>query len=116
MPLLSLLGLFKDDEHLRADNFDQMQERRFRTSIVSPFAANVAFILHKCEEIYHSEPRVQSDLFKVQILVNEKPVKFPFCDAHLCPYSLFRERYAKYVDSCDMVNLCKLSETVKDEL
>lgn len=113
VPLMSILGLHKDSEDLRADNFHNMHYRKFRASTISPFAANIAFILHKCDSGKSQTSSTES--FKVELLVNEKPVTFPFCKTELCPYRAVREKYMKYVESCDLNTLCKLSKS-KDEL
>lgn len=42
--LLTALGAHKDNDGLRADNYQQMMRRRWRSSEVSPFAANLAVI------------------------------------------------------------------------
>ena len=111
---MSLLGLHKDSDDLRADNFNEMKNRKFRASKISPFAANVAFILYKCDT--NKSKKDLSESFKVKLLVNEKPARFPFCNTDLCPYNLLREKYSPYVNSCDLTTLCNLSESPKDEL
>ena len=111
---MSILGLHKDIDDLRANNFYEMKNRKFRASRISPFAANIAFILYKCET--NRSQKDWSESFQVKLLVNEKPAKFPFCNTDLCPYNVLREKYRKYIDSCDLNNLCKLSESPKDEL
>lgn len=42
--LLTALGAAKDNDGLRADNYQQMMRRKWRSSEVSPFAANLAVI------------------------------------------------------------------------
>lgn len=41
---LTALGAFKDNESIRADNYQQMNRRKWRTSEVIPFASNLAVI------------------------------------------------------------------------
>lgn len=42
-------GLYKDAEHLHWNSSDSViNNRQWRTSDVSPFAANVAFVLYNC--------------------------------------------------------------------
>ena len=66
IPLVTALGLFKDDEPLKASNFElKGHDRRFKSSLMSPFSSNVAFVLHKCG--------ADSSL-KVSLFVNELPV------------------------------------------
>lgn len=42
--LLTALGAAKDNDGLRADNYEQMMRRKWRTSELSPFASNLAVI------------------------------------------------------------------------
>ena len=114
VPLLSILGLYKDTEDLRADNFANKKDRKFRASLISPFAANLAFILHKCDS--HEDRGDSLESFQLQLLVNEKPTKFPFCDTDLCPYSVVRQQYSYYINDCDLASMCRLQESNKDEL
>ena len=114
VPLLSILGLYKDTEDLRADNFANKKDRKFRASLISPFAANLAFILHKCDS--HEDRGDSLESFQLQLLVNEKPTKFPFCDTDLCPYSVVRQQYSHYINDCDLASMCRLPESNKDEL
>lgn len=44
---LTALNYGKDDQPLRADNFEQMKNRRFRTSNLSPFASNIAVVKYE---------------------------------------------------------------------
>jgi multiple inositol-polyphosphate phosphatase / 2,3-bisphosphoglycerate 3-phosphatase len=45
--LLTALGYGKDNEALRADNYQQMKYRKFRSSVLSPFASNLAVVKYK---------------------------------------------------------------------
>lgn len=42
--LLTALGAAKDNDALRADNYQQLMRRKWRSSEVSPFASNLAVI------------------------------------------------------------------------
>ena len=121
VPLMSLLGLFKDDKEFRADNFNEMGSRKFRATRISPFSANIAFILHKCDNDFNGsevdEESKMSQQYKLQLILNERPETFPFCDDELCPYSTVRQTYQKYIDKCDIDKLCELNASLeKDEL
>ncbi len=65
---MTALGLYKDESRLRADNFEQNRQRRFRSGNLTPFSANLAFVLHKCKADSVNES------YKVTVLVNEMPV------------------------------------------
>lgn len=48
-PLIAILGLYKDSSPLMANwNETQIANRQWKTSAISPFAANVQFILYDC--------------------------------------------------------------------
>lgn len=44
---LVALGYAKDNEPLRADNFQHMKYRKYRTSTLSPFASNIAVVKYE---------------------------------------------------------------------
>ncbi|CAO1347101.1 unnamed protein product [Diamesa hyperborea] len=88
--MLVALGYAKDAESLRADNYDQMKNRKWRTSVISPFASNLAVVKYDCP----NEP----ERFKVQFFLNEKPIDFPWCNIGLCDLSKVFETYQKFID------------------
>ena len=45
--LLTALGYAKDNEPLRADNYHLMKNRKFKTSILSPLASNLAVVKYE---------------------------------------------------------------------
>lgn len=44
---LTSLGYGKDNDALRADNYQQMKYRKFRTSMLSPFSSNLAVVKYE---------------------------------------------------------------------
>jgi multiple inositol-polyphosphate phosphatase / 2,3-bisphosphoglycerate 3-phosphatase len=44
---LTSLGYAKEDEPLKADNYNRMKYRKFRTSVLSPLASNLAVIKYE---------------------------------------------------------------------
>lgn len=56
--------MFKDSEPLLAQNFQQHLNRKFKSSLLTPFASNVAFVLNDCN----------NEDYKISVLVNELPV------------------------------------------
>lgn len=44
---LTALGIAQDAVPLRADNYYQQTQRQWRTSTLSPFAANLAVVLYR---------------------------------------------------------------------
>lgn len=101
LPLLTLLGLFKDTERLTSKNYATQTDRNFRTSQMLPYAANLILVLYDCggEEL------------RVQPLLNEKNVAFPgLSDAQssMPLYRQVKERYKELLQGCDFENECQL--------
>ncbi|XP_039870016.1 multiple inositol polyphosphate phosphatase 1b [Simochromis diagramma] len=97
LPLLSLLGLYKDQTPPTATNYDSQHGRRFRTSLIVPYAANLLFVLYDCQR----GPRLQ-------LLVNESPVRFPGLEAEDAPlYRDVRATYRHLLDGCDFHRECE---------
>lgn len=117
IPMLSILGLFNDTEQLMADNYDRHRLRQFRTSRLSPFASNVAFVLSDCSsssESVCSSDLSSADRFSVRLLFKERPLVFPACGNTDCPYSAVRKRYAGRIEACNFSELCWVGD--HDEL
>ncbi|XP_059892921.1 multiple inositol polyphosphate phosphatase 1b [Gadus macrocephalus] len=98
LPLLSLLGLYKDPAPPTADNYSQQHGRSFRTSEIVPYAANMLFILYDCRD----GPRVQ-------FLLNETPVRFPglTSETEVPLYSEVRQKYRELLEGCDAQKECE---------
>lgn len=97
LPLLSLLGLYKDQTPPTADNYKAQQGRSFRTSLIVPYAANLLFVLYDCQR----GPRLQ-------LLLNESPVRFPGLEAEDAPlYRDVRATYRHLLDGCDFHRECE---------
>lgn len=86
----------KDDTNLRADNFEQMKNRKFKTSVLSPFASNIAVVKYDCA--------TDSKRHKVQFFLNEKPMNFDWCNIGLCDLELVVEKYRNFLNA-DCSNL-----------
>lgn len=86
MPFTALLGLFKDSYPLTADlTPEQIENRKWRDSIISPFAANYAFALYECT----------GNQYKVKLVHNEVEYNIPGCSSLYCPYTEFKALYAE---------------------
>ncbi|XP_028264605.1 multiple inositol polyphosphate phosphatase 1b [Parambassis ranga] len=97
LPLLSLLGLYKDQTPPTASNYQSQQSRHFRTSRIVPYAANLLFVLYDCQR----GPRLQ-------LLVNESPMRFPGLEAEDAPlYRDVRATYRHLLDGCDFHGECE---------
>ncbi|KAJ3100141.1 PHOsphatase [Phlyctochytrium planicorne] len=84
LPVLTTLGLFRDEIPLAPTmTLDQVAARKLRFSDVASFAGNVIFELQDCGSAGKKD-------LKVRVLVNQKPVVVPGCDAEACPLEKFR--------------------------
>lgn len=111
--MLRALNAAKDLEHLRADNFNRMNHRKYYTSVLSPFAANIAAIKYKCETNDST-----NTVNKIRFLLNEKPLKLNWCsDADgLCKLDDMKEIYNRfYVGDCNTL-YCSIENNAKDAL
>ncbi|XP_068597497.1 multiple inositol polyphosphate phosphatase 1a [Brachionichthys hirsutus] len=107
LPLLTLLGLFKDREVLKSTNYAAQSRRSFRTSNMLPYAANLVFVLYDCGG---------GDL-RLQLLLNEKPVTFPGLTgrgAAMPLYEDIREHYRDLLGGCDFETECQLFKLPAD--
>lgn len=127
VPVLTALGLFNDGFELLAANYRNYstERRKFCVSHISPFAVNVALVLHENQRDYmhaasditpHVESAMcnanvsnRSERYMLELLFNESPIKFPFADRLLWPYSEVRRKYAAYIESCHFKRRCSLN-------
>lgn len=101
LPLLTLLGFFKDSSMLTATNYAEQTHRSFRTSHMMPYAANLVLALYDCG----------SDGLRLQPLLNEKPVTFPGLSgqtASMPRLEEVKEHYRELLQGCDFEAECKL--------
>lgn len=92
--LLTALHGAQDSEFIRADNYYNMLQRKWRLSDLTPFAANFAAVKYDCPNDVARE--------KVMFFLNEKPLYFNWCKVGLCSLNEVKERYKEYTDAnCD---------------
>lgn len=111
-PLLSLMGFFQDEKPLRADNFAEQKNRKFRSGQIVPYAANVVFVLYRCDD-------QQERTYKVQMLLNEKVLPFHHSGDMYALYPDLRKYYYDILHSCNFKQECELPSlngTFGDEL
>jgi len=102
LPLLTLLGFFKDSDALTSTNYATQAQRSFRTSHMLPYAANLLLVLYDCGG---------GDL-RLQPLLNEKPVTFPGLTSRSASTPLYqdvKDHYRELLQSCDFEAECQLS-------
>ncbi|XP_033468717.1 multiple inositol polyphosphate phosphatase 1-like [Epinephelus lanceolatus] len=101
LPLLTLLGFFKDSDALSSTNYATQAQRSFRTSHMLPYAANLLMVLYDCGG---------GDL-RLQPLLNEKPVTFPGLTGQQGSMPLYqdvRDHYRELLQGCDFETECQL--------
>ncbi|KAI5103173.1 multiple inositol polyphosphate phosphatase 1 precursor, partial [Silurus meridionalis] len=96
LPLLSLMGFFRDETPLTAKNFPQQQSRKFRSSRIVPYAANLLFVLYEC-----------TDGLRLQVFLNEKPVTFPNISDPAPLYHTVRKHYSDLLGGCGFKKECE---------
>ncbi|XP_060942833.1 multiple inositol polyphosphate phosphatase 1-like [Limanda limanda] len=100
LPLLTLLGFFKDSEALTSTNYASQNQRSFRTSHMLPYAANLLLVLYDCGG---------GDL-RLQPLLNEKPVTFPGLEEQQASMPLYEDvkgHYRELLQGCDFETECQ---------
>ena len=113
LPLLTLLGLYKDTEPLRADNFEKQSNRTFRPSNIVPMSANVAFVLYGRTRKDVDKSRRSSGMI-IQLLVNEVAVEIPACRGQkFCSVKKFLDHYAHVKAACDINKICGIKSRGK---
>ncbi|EDW05229.1 GH24977 [Drosophila grimshawi] len=92
--LLTALGINKDDVALRADNYNSMTSRRWKTSLLGPFAGNFVAVKYECTEALEKE--------KVVFFLNQNAVELDWCNVGLCDWSQVLEHYKTISEAnCD---------------
>ncbi|KAM3863131.1 multiple inositol polyphosphate phosphatase 1-like [Diretmus argenteus] len=101
LPLLTLLGFFKDSDRLTSANYATQAQRSFRTGLILPYAANLLLVLYDCGE----------GGMRLQPLLNEKPLSFPGMVDHQASVPLYRdvkESYRELLRGCNFETECQL--------
>ncbi|XP_062436637.1 multiple inositol polyphosphate phosphatase 1 [Rhea pennata] len=113
-PLLALMGFFKDDEPLRANNYVRQTHRKFRSGQIVPYAANLVFVLYHCDQVNTSKEEYQ-----VQMLLNEKLLPFHHSNKTISIYADLKDYYKDILQNCHFKEECELpknNNTATDEL
>lgn len=95
--MLTALDALKDEQPLKADNLNQMFTRKWKTSSICPFAANIAVIKYDCP-----------NETKVKFFLNEQILKLDWCSTNgVCDWNQMNEKYKHYQTAqCEMA-YCK---------
>lgn len=103
-PLLSLMGFFQDEKPLRADNFAEQKNRKFRSGQIVPYASNLIFVLYRCDD-------PQERTYKVQMLLNEKVLPFHYSGDTYALYPDLKKYYNNILHGCNFKQECELPST-----
>ncbi|XP_043568317.1 multiple inositol polyphosphate phosphatase 1b isoform X2 [Chiloscyllium plagiosum] len=101
LPVLTLMGYFKDKYPLQANNFEAQRGRKFRSGWISPFAANLVLVLYRC-----NEARGLGEKYKLQLFLNEKPLPFAHSGNLVTDYEEVKYSYEHLTESLKFNNVC----------
>ncbi|XP_041977922.1 multiple inositol polyphosphate phosphatase 1-like [Aricia agestis] len=100
---LGAAGARRDSAPLTGDNYHgAAQSRRWSTSTMVPYNANLAAVLYKCTPNSNFQIREQ---FQVLFLENELPLYLEGCRVGLCDWSFVKNRLGLIADNCNL-NFC----------
>ncbi|XP_072335053.1 multiple inositol polyphosphate phosphatase 1b isoform X3 [Scyliorhinus torazame] len=102
LPVLTLMGYFKDDRPLLASNFEQQKHRKFKSGRISPFAANLLLVLYRC-----NGARGLGEKYRLQLFLNERPLPFPHSGNLIADYEEVKECYQHLIESLKFSNISK---------
>ncbi|XP_039753311.1 multiple inositol polyphosphate phosphatase 1-like [Pararge aegeria] len=95
--IYSAMGLYED--YPKLSGFERIKDRKWRTSFLTPFAANFVAVLHRCPKIQNST----TNTYRIQFLVNEKEMHL--CGDRFCSWKGFENTFQKFtnttLDFCD---------------
>ncbi|XP_003783722.1 multiple inositol polyphosphate phosphatase 1 isoform X1 [Otolemur garnettii] len=113
LPLLSLMGYFKDKDPLTAYNYKEQMHRKFRSGHIVPYASNLIFVLYHCENA-----KTPKEKFRVQLLLNEKVLPLAHSQKTVSLYEDLKNYYKDILQSCHTSEECELAKvnSTSDEL
>ncbi|EFB20293.1 hypothetical protein PANDA_002314, partial [Ailuropoda melanoleuca] len=113
LPLLSLMGYFKDKEPLTAYNYKEQLHRKFRSGHIVPYASNLIFVLYHCKNA-----KTPKEEFQVQMLLNEKVLPLAHSQETASLYEDLKDHYKDILQSCHTREECELPKVnnTSDEL
>ena len=97
--LLTTMGVAKDSVPLKASNFENMRNRKWNSSRLAPFAANLAAIFYRCDSSN-----------KVRFYLNEKPLDYEGCELGVCDWKYLKEKMGPNAFGCN-TDFCKADKT-----
>ncbi|XP_062988999.1 multiple inositol polyphosphate phosphatase 1 [Elgaria multicarinata webbii] len=103
LPLLALMGYFKDEQPLKAHNYHRQLHRKFRSGRIVPYASNLLFVLYHCDQA-----RSPEEEYKIQILLNEQLLRFPHSGETVSLYASLKNHYKDYLQNCHFAEVCAI--------
>uniref|UniRef100_A0A6P7FWI8 Multiple inositol polyphosphate phosphatase 1 n=1 Tax=Diabrotica virgifera virgifera TaxID=50390 RepID=A0A6P7FWI8_DIAVI len=98
LKMIAHVGLYKDEEHLTAKNYDTARDRKWRTGLLDTFGTNLAFVAFECGRDT-----------KILTMHQENIVRLPACpNTDLCSLKTFRDHYFQSLSKCDFGEMCHL--------
>ena len=111
-PLITALNLFFEKNGLNYDAFLQNHNRKFKSGHISPFSANVAFVLHKCS-IKNQNLKMAYDEYKVSFLINEMPIElYGINEKFMCKNS---DESSNDLSTCSYLSFKKMMQNFLDD-
>merc|ERR1711902_44607 len=83
-PILTALGMFKDEDPLLASDWPDKKDHKWHMATIAGFANNIGFLQLQCEEGQEN---------KIMLLHNEKPVENPARGELVCSVEDFKDAY-----------------------
>lgn len=87
--LLNSLGFAKSDGNLRPNNFIEMQNRKYRTSYLVPFGANLVVVKYNCVR--------DAQKYKIKLFLNEKPLILDGFENGIINLLDINDKYKKFI-------------------
>lgn len=106
---LTAMGAFKDTETMQSDNFDRMRNRKWRTSEICPFTANLAAVKYNC-------PSDNDAPQKIKFFLNQKPLELDWCDGGLCKLQDVLERYSQFSNGDCSERYCSGADILRSKM
>lgn len=106
---LTAMEAFKDTEAIQSDNFDRMANRKWKTSEICPFTANLAAVKYYC-------PNDNDATYKVKFFLNQKQLELDWCDDGLCKLQDVVEKYSLFNNAVCSDIYCSGANVFKSKL
>ena len=113
VPLLTLLGFYKDNVGPLASNFAESAGRQFHTHRIDHFGSNVEIVLYTCETGLTNETPPGGlewpstlNKYMVQVFLQEQSITLSGTVYNMISYGDFRERYINSINFCNHDEIC----------